>query len=433
MLDKLKSGLREAVSKISKANYIDKNTVEDFIKDIQRLFLSGDVDVKLVFEFSEKIKKRALNEKPEPGITTKEHVLKIIYEELVKFVGGHAPEIDISKQKILLVGLFGAGKTSFSAKLAKFYKAKGLTVGLIGCDTHRPAAMTQIKQLASQIDVPVYTGDEKNPYKILQQGMEKLKKDVIIVDSAGRDSFDKELAEEIKKLENIFQPTKVFLVLPADIGQAAGDQAKKFKEYVNINGVVVTKMDATAKGGGALVACAATNAKIKFLSVGEKPDDIEVYDPKKFVSNLLGMPDLKTLIEKAHKSEVSKITSADFSLDEFIEQISGMKKIGSLSQIADMIGFGSKVKKNIVDVQEEKMKKWKHIIKSMTKDERADPNIINTSRISRIATGSGTKESDVREMIANYKKTKKMMKAVNPKSFRRGQFSQLFKQLGMKF
>lgn len=434
MLESLKQGLREAFAKISRVSHVDKKTLDEIIKDLQRTFISADVDVKLVFKLSERIRKRALEEKPKAGITLKDHVTKIVYEELVNFVGKKEGKIGYEKQKILLVGLFGVGKTSFAAKLAKFYKTKGLSVGLIGCDTHRPAAMEQLSQLANTINVPAFIQDD-TPESILKKGLAIFeKKDVIIVDSAGRDSLDETLTKEIMKLKQILQPTEVLLVIPADIGQAAGIHAKKFKEIVDVTGVVITKLDATAKGGGAIVTCAATDSKIKFITTGEKPDNIEVYNPEKFISKLLGMPDLKTLLEKSKgmKEKAKEMIEGSFTLEEFVEQINGIKRFGTLSQVAEMIGFGSKIKKDMLDVQETKMKRWKHIIKSMTLEERKKPEIINASRITRISKGSGVSEADVRELLANYKKIKKLMKSTSIKSLKRGQFSQLFKQLGIK-
>ena len=255
---------------------------------------------------------------------------------------------------------------------------------------------------------------------IIRHGLEKFSnRDIIIVDSSGRDALDSEMINEIKLIEKELKPDEIILVIPADIGQAAMEQTKAFKQALNITSVIVTKLDATAKGGGALTACAASGAKIKFITVGERLDDIEQYNPKRFVARLIGFGDLETLLEKVKeitKPELAeKIITEHFDLNDFCEQIDGMQKIGPMEKILDMIGLPTtKIPKDVLNVQESKMKKWKHILKSMTKQERSDPEIINSSRIKRIAKGSGSSEADVIELITSYKKVKKMIKLFKP-------------------
>ena len=437
MLESLSSKLRESIEKIARLAIVDKKDVEELVKEIQRSLLSSDVDVGLVLNLSEAIKKRAFD-KLEPGLTRKEHIIKVVYEELTKILGEKKPVIELKPKKILMVGLFGSGKTSSSAKLARFYQKKGLKPGLICCDTVRPAAFEQLQQLAEKINVPFFgIKNEKDSAKVLREGLRKINTEIIIVDSSGRNALDEELIDEIKKLNEILKPDEKILVIPADIGQAAKEQAEKFHEALNITDVLVTKMDATAKGGGALTACYQTGAKVKFITNGETPDDIELYDPEKFVARLIGFPDLETLLEKIRsvtdEKKAEKIISGDFTIEDFISQIDDIGKVGSFSQIMDMIGIGKLTKKigeKNLDVQQQKMKKWKDIVKSMTTEEKNNPEIINPSRIRRIAKGSGVSETDVRELLSNYKKIKKMIKTISPAKLKRGGIAGLLRQVG---
>ena len=413
-------------------------SVEELVRDIQRSLLKSDVNVKLVFELSRRIKERSLKEKPAPGLTGREHVINVVYEELVNFLGKEEASIPLRKTKILLVGLFGSGKTTTAGKLARFYQKKGLKPCLVGCDTTRPAAFEQLQQVGEKIGVPVF-GDpsEKDSSKVLKEALKKTGKfDVVIVDSSGRDALNESMIDEIKKLNEILKPEETLLVIPAEIGQQAEKQAHAFKENLNITGVIVTRMDGTAKGGGALSACAVTGAPVKFIGTGEKFDAFERYNPERFVSRLIGFGDLKTLLEKAQEAglekRAEKMLKGDFDLNDFYEQIESMKGMGSLSQIMDMIPGLKKAKipKGMLDLQEEKMKRFKYIIQSMTPEERAKPEIINSPRISRIAKGSGTSEEEVRELLRLFKQSKKAMKMLKGGK-RSGQLQALLKQFGL--
>ena len=418
MLEKLSEGLKEALRKITGAGYIDKNVLDELSRDIQKTLLASDVDVKLASDLTERIKDRALNEKPSGGMTAKEHVIKIVYDELVKLVGKKS-ELSLKPGKIMFVGLFGSGKTTSIGKLAKFYQKKGLRPALIGCDVHRPAAMDQLMQLSSQINVPCYAPkDIKNPIEISKNGIEKFKKyDILIFDASGRSSLDKELADELKRLGEFVKPDEVLLTVPADLGQAAGQQAEGFKKLVGITGIFLTKMDGTARGGGAITSCAITGAPIKFIGTGEKIEAIEVFDPERFISRLIGFGDIEGLLEKAKEAEfkpetAEKIMEGKFTMNEFLEQLQSMKKMGSLKSVMGMMpGLPVKIPKEFdMDKQEEKMKKWSIIIQSMTKEERETPQIIDATRIKRIAKGSGVSDSDVRDLLKYYEQTKKMVK-----------------------
>jgi len=436
MLKGLSEKLRSAIDRISHMAVVDKEAVEEIIRDVQRALLSADVDVKLVFQLTDSIRNKAFEKLPE-GLSRREHIIKIIYDELTKVMGETKSVVELKQKKILLIGLYGSGKTSTAAKLARFYQRKGLRPALICCDTYRPAAFEQLMQLAKKIDTPFYgEKGEKNSERILKNTLPHVRADVIIVDSSGRNALDNSLIDEIKKLNDTLKPDERILVIPADIGQAAKEQANAFHRALGITDVIVTKLDATAKGGGALTACYETGAKVRFITVGETVEDIEQYDPQKFVSRLLGFPDLETLLEKARsvvdESKAKKLVKGEFDIEEFYSQIEGMQKMGPMAQMMEMAGLGKiagKVKG--LDVQEQKMKKWKYVIQSMTKEERANPDIINSSRVRRIANGSGTKEQDVRELIASYSKVKKMMKQVNIGKLKRGGFGNLFRQFGL--
>jgi signal recognition particle subunit SRP54 len=431
MLEKLSEGLKEALGKITRAGYIDKKVLDELAKDIHKTLLSGDVDIILAENLTKKIEERALNEKPPTGMTPKEHVVKIVYEELVRLVG-RKPEIMMKPGKIMFIGLYAAGKTTSIGKLAKYYQKVGLRPALIGCDIHRPAAMDQISQLASQVNVPYYAPkDVKDPIEILKAGFDKLKKyDIIIIDASGRSSLDKDLADELKKIAEFAKPNEVLLVVPADLGQAAGEQAKGFKELVGITGIFLTKMDGTARGGGAITSCAVTGAPIKFIGTGEKIDAIEVFDPERFISRLIGFGDIQGLMEKAKEADfkpeaAAKMMEGKFTMNEFLEQLKSMQKMGSLKSVMSMVpGLPVKIPKEFdMDKQETKMKKWAIMIQSMTKEEREDPRLIDASRIKRIAKGSGVTEADVKELLKSYEQMKKMVKMFSSGGMKRGMLS----------
>ena len=436
-LDNFGSGLKNAFKRLAGMSIVDKETVEIIIKDIQRVLLQSDVDAQLVFELSKNIKKKVLDAKLAPGMTLKEHFIKTLYDEIVSFLGEEKGEIGLKKQKILLMGLFGSGKTTTAGKLAKWFKTRGLNPGLVACDTHRAAAQKQLKQVGDKVGVHTYM-EGKNPVDIAKTAL-KAKEDILIFDSAGRDALNKELANELKELSKTIKADEVLLVIPADIGQAARKQSEEFAKLVGITGLIVTKLDGTAKGGGALAATRAANAKVKFICVGEKTEDLEQYDPKRFVSKLIGYGDIQGLLEKAKeigmdKESAKKLMEGEFTLNEFVDQIKQMQKMGSLSKITEMMpGFGNlKVPKDMLNVQEEKMVKWEHAIKSMTAQEREDPEIIKQSRLQRVSKGSGVSEHDIKEMIKYFKQVKKMIKMTKGgKAFKRGPFAKLAKQFGM--
>ena len=393
--------------------------------------MNADVDVKLVFELTKGIKERALNEKPIVGLTEKEYLIKIVYEELVKFLGEkkNAIEVDKTKKpfKIMLVGTFGNGKTTLAGKLARYYGNRGFKVATLGLDVHRPMAPQQLYQISNQANTISFI-DEKNkdPLDIYNHFSKEYKNfDILIIDTAGRDSVDETLIKEIKNLNKLTKPDETLLVIGADLGQGSRAIAEAFTENCNITGIVITKMDGTARGGGSLVACAVSDSPIKFLGVGEKIDDIESFNPKGFVNRLLGMGDIEALLEKAEELDKEKVEDlgkkflkGEFNFLDLYEQMESVHSMGSLHKLVEMIpGFGTmKIPKEMLEGQEDKMKNWKYILMSMTKEELENPDeVLNSSRCERIAYGSGTTVKEVRELLKQYKQAKKLMKVMKGK------------------
>jgi signal recognition particle subunit SRP54 len=424
VLEKLGNSLKETLSKIANSLFVDEKLINELIKDIQRALLQSDVNVKLVFDLTQKIKERALKENATAGLTKKEHLITIVHEELVRFLGGEGHKITIDKKPfiIMLVGLFGSGKTTTSGKLAKFFATRGKKVIIVGLDVHRPAAMLQVKQIGEQLHVPyIIDLKEKNPVKIWNANKEKLKEyDLIIVDTAGRDALSLDLIEEIENINELINPDERLLVISADIGQAAEKQANQFHESCHITGVISTKMDGTAKAGGALSACAVTEAPIKFIGVGEKMDDLEEFNPDGFVGRLLGMGDLEALLEKAKasigeeeaKDLGGKFLKGEFNLIDLYQQMQAVKKMGPLTKVMELIpGMGQlQMPKEMIEVQQEKLEKWRYIMDSMSRKELEDPDSIDMQRIERISKGSGIEVSEVRALLKQYTQSKKLMK-----------------------
>ncbi len=423
VLDKLGDSLKNTLSKITKSVFVDEKLINELVKDIQRALLQSDTNVQLVFKLSSAIKERAKARTP-PGITKREQLVNIVYEELTNFLGKEAYEIKIEKKptQIMLVGLFGSGKTTTTGKLAKYYKKRGYKVAVMQTDTWRPAAYDQLEQLANDVGVDFLGNkEEKDPTTIYLSFEEKLKHyDLVIVDTAGRDALSDDLIKELNELNGAVNADERLLVISADIGQAAQKQAQAFHDTCNVTGVIVTKLEGTAKGGGALSACSVTGAPISFIGVGEKVDDLEVFHPQRFVGRLIGFGDLESLLEKAKevisqddaKDMQEKFMKGDFSLIDLYNQMKSVKKMGSFGKIMEMIpGMGNlKLPKEMLEVQEGKLEKWKFIMDSCTKEELSDPDVMNAEKIDRIAAGSGTSVKEVRELLKQYRQSKKMMK-----------------------
>lgn len=425
VLNKLSDTLRKVTDKVANAVFLDKGLVDQIVKELQRALIEADVNIQLVLQISNKIKKDALDERIK-GVEKKEHLIKLLHDELIGILG-KGREIKLGKKNVfMLVGLYGSGKTTTSGKLASYYGKRGHKVCAIGLDVHRPAAPEQLKQVCDKLNVPCFIlPEEKDPVKIWKKYEKDLAKfDLVIVDTAGRDALDDSLVSEIKEISKVVKATESFLVLPADIGQTAKKQAQVFKESAGVTGVIITRMDSTAKAGGALTACAEVGAPIVYLGTGENPADLETFEPEAFLSRLLGMGDLKSLMEKIHsvmdakeiERQQKKLEEGKFSLRDLASQMESMESLGSMDKIMGMIPGLGKVKDKIpegqLENQQEKVKRWKHMIKSMTEEEIENPEILEkqTSRIQRIAHGAGCTTTEVRMLIKQWKMLNEMIK-----------------------
>ena len=422
-LDRLGSSLTDAIKKIFRASVVDEAAVKELVRDIQRALLQADVNVQLVLGISKRIEERALKEKVPPGISRREHVIKVVYEELTRFVGERPVPLNVEPGKrrvIMLVGIQGSGKTTTAAKLARFYQKRGLKPALICADTYRPGAFAQLQQLAARINIPVF-GDPKNkdPIRVVSEGLKQfLDKDLIIVDTAGRHKEELELIKEMKALEQRIKPDEIVMVIDGTIGQQALAQAKTFHEATPIGAILVTKLDGSARGGGALSAVAATGAPIKFIGTGEKIEDIESFVPSRFVGRLLGMGDLETLLEKVKEAEIKvpekkakAILSGKFTLTDMYEQFEAVKGMGPFRKVLQMLpGMSANIPDEMLNQAEGRLDKWRVIIQSMRPEEKENPKVFNSSRVRRVARGSGTTEKDVKELLKQYVMMRKMMK-----------------------
>ena len=408
--------LKTAMETLRQATSVDKATVKAVVKELQRALIAADVEVALVLELSKKIEAEAF--KPlAAGMSRKEHVIKATYDLLAELLGGGEVKAPEKPGKILLCGLFGSGKTTTTAKLAKYYSKRGLKVGVIAADTFRPAAFEQLKQLSEQVKVPFY-GDpkEKDAAKVVKAGLKQLKgSDVVIVDSAGRSALDDELVKEIKEINTALKPDYAWLVLSADIGQVAKKQAQAFHDSVGVSGVIITKIDGSAKGGGAMAACKVTNSPVYFLGTGEKVDDLTEFDAQRYLSRIMGYGDLKALLEKAREIEaepedITAMLSGEFTLQTFYNQLKAARSMGPLSKVMDLMGLKQQLPEEMLEVSEKKLDSFKYVMDSMTAQEKNNPETINKSRVERIAKGAGRKPEEVRELLAHYKKMKRMFK-----------------------
>ena len=425
-LEGLGKSLSEAMKKLLRLAVVDEKAVKELVRDLQRALLQSDVNVNLVLQISEAVEKRSLEEKLPPGISRREHVIKVLYEELTRFLGEESIKIAIEPGRthvLMLVGIQGTGKTTAAVKLARFYQKRGMRPAIICADTYRPGAFDQLKQLADKITIPVYgEPGSSNVLSVVKKGLEHFasqKHDLIIVDTAGRHKDESSLMSEMKDLARVIEPDEIILAVDASIGQAAMSQAAAFNQTTAIGSILVTKLDGTAKGGGALSAVAATHAKIKFIGTGEKIDDIEQFVPSSFVGRLLGLGDIKALVEKVREAEVvvpekkaRAFMEGKFTLKDMYDQMVAVRKMGPLKKLMGMVPGGINVPDDAMETAERKLDSWRVIIQSMTKEEIEDPKLVDSSRARRIARGSGTLDKEVKEMVNQYFMMKRMMRTM---------------------
>jgi signal recognition particle subunit SRP54 len=427
VLDNLGSSLRGTLSKLQGKSRLDEDDVSEVVKEIQRSLLQADVDVSLVMELSDSIETRALEEDPPGGTSARDHVLKIVYEELVELIG-ESTELPLEPQTILLAGLQGSGKTTSAAKMAWWFSKKGLRPAVIQTDTFRPGAYEQAEQMADRAEVEFYGDpDGDDPVRIARDGLEATEDaDVHIVDTAGRHALEDDLIDEIEEIESVVDPDRSLLVLDAAIGQGAKDQAGQFDDSIGIDGVVITKLDGTAKGGGALTAVNETDSSIAFLGTGETVQDIERFEPNGFISRLLGMGDLKQLSERVERAmaetgeeeddwDPQDIMKGSFTLKDMQKQMEAMNNMGPLDQVMDMIpgmggGLMDQLPDDAMDVTQDRMRTFDVAMDSMTEGELEDPRIIGQERVERIARGAGVDEESIRELLEQHKMMERTIK-----------------------
>ena len=426
-LEGLKAGIFGAIGRLKGKRKLDEAEMKELSKSIRRALLEADFNVRQSKEITARLEERMLEEEPLPGVNLQTHAMNIIYTELVRLLGPPR-EIRPHNQTILMVGLYGQGKTTTTAKLAEWWRRRhGVKVAVIEADVQRPGAYEQLKQLLADSSVEVYgEPDNKSAEEIVRNGLVKVgNADVVIVDTAGRDRLDDELQAELERIHKVANATERFLVIDAQVGQAAGPVAAGFHDLVGVSGVIVSKLDGTARGGGALSAVATTGAPIVFIGEGEKVSDLEKFESDRFISRLLGMGDIRGLIDIAPESldqeEAMRLTermmSGRFTLNDMYKQMEMMSKIGTIDKIVSHLpssffgGLGTMDRKQKEEMQGN-LERFRVIMDSMTEQEKNEPNILKAERIRRIARGSGVKEKNVRELLAQWNRSRKMMKGI---------------------
>lgn len=439
VLDGLGKNLDSIIRKIKKLPDIDKESINAVLHELQRALLMADVNVEICFEVTERIKKQAMDTHINKEIKRRDFIIKILHDELINILGGKkAPSrIKTGKQTIiLLVGIQGSGKTTTIGKLAKYYKDRGFNLGVICTDTWRPGAYDQLAQNLDPQNIDHFgLPEEKNALKIAKKGLKhfekyKKKKDLILVDTAGRHSQETELMKEMKKLEQIIKPNETILVIDGTLGQQAFSQAKAFSQATSVGSIIITKLDGSAKGGGALSAAAASGAPIKFIGVGERIDDFEEFNPTAFIGNLMSIPDLEGLMQEIERlgiepdeDQVKRIQKGKFTLDDMYQQMQSLQKMGGIGKVLRMMG-GQNLPKEVKEMAKGNMEQIKVMIQSCTPIERENPNLIKKSRIARIAIGSGTTYSQVKAMLKNWRQMNVMMRNIIGGKKRRGRGAQ---------
>lgn len=438
MFESLTEKLQAVFDGLSSRGKLTEADVDAAMRQVRLALLEADVNYKVVKEFVERVKQRAIGAEVMKSLTPAQQVVKIVNDELIQTLG-EAVRLDLSgptPHVIMLVGLQGSGKTTTAAKLALTLRKAGQRPMLVAADTYRPAAIHQLEVLGKQLDIPVHSeGDRVPPPQICVNAVRRAKDTaytVVILDTAGRLQINDAMMEELEQIRDLTKPQEVLLVADAMTGQQAVNVAKTFHERIGLTGLILTKMDGDARGGAAISMRQVTNVPIKFLGMGEKTDALEVFYPDRMASRILGMGDVLSLIERAQatmdedkaRSAAKRLMKGEFDLEDFLEQMGQVRKMGPLSQLLDMIpGFGKMSKDLAPDVTDKQMKQIEAIISSMTREERRHPDVINASRKRRIARGSGTTVQDINELLSQFKQIQKMMKQFAPAGKnRRGKF-----------
>ena len=426
MLENLGNRFQDIFKKIRGHGRLSESNIKDALREVKMSLLEADVNYKVVKDFTNKISEKAIGTEVIKGVNPAQQFIKLVNDELVELLGGTSSKLTKGLRNptiIMLAGLQGAGKTTFAAKLAKFLKKQNEKLLLVGVDVYRPAAIKQLQVLGQQIGVDVYSEeDTKDVVGIATRAIEKAKEinaTYMIVDTAGRLHIDETLMEELKELKRAIKPQEILLVVDAMIGQDAVNLAESFNNALSVDGVILTKLDGDTRGGAALSIKAVVGKPIKFIGVGEKLNDIEIFHPDRLVSRILGMGDVVSLVEKAQevideneaKSLEEKIKSQKFDLNDFLKQLQTIKRLGSLGGILKLIPGIPKI--DDLAPAEKEMKKVEAIIQSMTKEERKKPDILKASRKIRIAKGSGTDVSDVNKLLKQFEQMKSMMKMLS--------------------
>ncbi|MCK5463022.1 MAG: signal recognition particle protein [Bacteroidales bacterium] len=427
MFESLSDRLDRSFKLLKGQGRITEINVAETLKDIRRALLDADVHFKIAKTFTDTVKEKALGEKILTSVKPGDMMIKIVHDELARLMGGEMEDINLkgSPAVILIAGLQGSGKTTFSGKLANHLKnKKGMNPLMIAGDVYRPAAIEQLKVLGEQVDVPVYTEDgNKDPVKIAKAGIKHAKqqgRNVVIIDTAGRLAIDEQMMTEIESVKKAVSPQEILFVVDSMTGQDAVNTAREFNERLDFNGVVLTKLDGDTRGGAALSIRSVVDKPIKFVSAGEKLDSLDVFYPSRMADRILGMGDIVSLVERAQeqfdedeaRKLHKKIAKNQFNFDDFLSQIQQIKKMGNLKDLAGMIPGVGKAMKNL-DMDDDAFKGIEAIIHSMTPEERSNPNVLNGNRRKRIAFGSGTTIQEVNRLIKQFGETRKMMKMMS--------------------
>ena len=438
VLDALGKSLRGVLQKIARGSAVDEALLSEVVRDIQRALLQADVNVQLTLELTQRVRRRATEEKPPAGASLRDFLIRIIYEE-IRGILGKDRAFEVNPKRILLAGLFGQGKTTTAGKLARYFQKRGVRVALVAADVHRPAAIDQLEQLAQKVGCEFYANrSEPRAELIVQEALGRFPPHLaLIVDTAGRSGIDADLIAELKRVRAAAQPEEVLLVLDAAMGQAAGRSAEAFHKAVGLTGVILTKLDGSAKGGGALSAVAVSGAPILFIGTGEHLEELERFEPTRFVSRLLGMGDIQTLLERIEElsnkeaaEQASKnLIAGRFSLRDMRTQLDSLGEMGPFAKLISMFpSLGpAKVDPATLDATQSRLRRFRTILDSMTGEELDNPHLLKADRIHRIARGSGQKTTEVRALLKQYETTKKAAHGlVSNRRLRR----QLEKQLG---